>query len=144
MRRIPVRSKFKYKWAKVDSEYYPFLFLHKWRLTDHGYTLTIIKGRYIYMHQLLIPHNRKKGVIDHINHNTLDNRKSNLRLLTNHQNLMWSKRFTRLDKGVSWHSMSRKWRARIHVKGKSEIYLGIFKKKKDAVKAIRNFKRRAK
>ncbi|MHC4546375.1 MAG: HNH endonuclease [Planctomycetota bacterium] len=63
-----------------------------------------------------------KGVlVDYINHNGLDNRKSNLWLCTNAQNC-YNQRAnangTSKYKGVNWHKCSRKWSARIRCDGK--------------------------
>jgi AP2 domain len=60
--------------------------------------------------------------------NTLDNRKSNLRIASVVQN-SWNsgipKHNTSGVKGVSWNEQSGKWRAQIKVNGK-QIYLGLF------------------
>lgn len=42
------------------------------------------KGK-IYLHRYIL--NNPKGIVDHINHNTLDNRKENLRITNNADNL---------------------------------------------------------
>lgn len=65
---------------------------------------------------------------DHINGNTLDNRRSNLRLATKFENMHNSRKHknnTSEYKGVSWHKPSNKWKAQITVNRKS-IYLGLF------------------
>lgn len=65
--------------------------------------------------------------VDHINGNTLDNRKANLRLCTRSENAK-NKAVYRNNKsgckGVNLHS-SGKWRARIQVDGK-RISLGLY------------------
>jgi len=67
---------------------------------------------------------------DHRNHDTLDNRRVNLRKCTNAQNAM-NRRMPKTNstgfKGVSWHKRTRKWRARI---GQTE--LGLFATKEQA------------
>jgi hypothetical protein len=73
--------------------------------------------------------NPPKGfMVDHINGNTLDNRRENLRICTNTQNQKnskLSKTNTSGYKGVSWHIVENKWIARIRVNGKL-IHLGYF------------------
>jgi hypothetical protein len=67
-------------------------------------------------------------VVDHINGDTLDNRRSNLRIVTQSQNLAnmcKQKNKTSQYKGVSWNKVSRKWAAHIQISGKSK-YLGLF------------------
>lgn len=66
--------------------------------------------------------------VDHINGNGLDNRKSNLRLVTpaqNIQNQRKAKDNTSGYKGVSWDKRLSRWRAIISANGKSK-YLGSF------------------
>ena len=75
---------------------------------------------------------------DHINNNTLDNRKSNLRLCTEYQNHTNLKLKSNNTSGVSGVCLSNpgtshpRWRARIMVRGK-EIKLGYFEDFNDAV-----------
>jgi len=81
----------------------------------------------------------KDVLVDHINHNGLDNRKANLRFATPQQNT-WNRRCLSRCKGtkyigVSWDKQSRKWRVRILVDGKSR-FLGYFEDEKEAAKAF--------
>ena len=76
-------------------------------------------------------------VVDHINHNTFDNRKENLRICTVSQNGMNQKLSLRNKsgiKGVSFHKKSNKWRAIITVNQK-QISLGEFDNMQDAINA---------
>lgn len=95
-------------------------------------------GRIIKMHRFLKGlKDGDKRIIDHINHDTLDNRQKNLRIVTIGQN-QWNtvKPITNTSgfKGVCWHKTYKKWRAQISHKGKY-IYLGNFKSKIKASKA---------
>lgn len=80
----------------------------------------------------------KKGEsVDHINGNTLDNRKENLRICTHQQNMCNQK--TRTDnksnvKGVYWSEERQKWCVQIAANNKT-IPLGRFNLFEDAVKA---------
>lgn len=76
-------------------------------------------------------------LVDHINGNTLDNRKENLRLCSYEEN----SRNTRLYstntsgfRGVQWSKGDRRWKVRITVKFK-RIYLGVYKNILDAARA---------
>lgn len=68
------------------------------------------------------------GVIDHINGNPTDNRLSNLRDVSNAENLKnasLSKGNTSGFCGVHWHSKNKKWQAKIGVAGRT-VHLGYF------------------
>ena len=94
----------------------------------------------IYMHRFLMnlpSHKEDSRDVDHINHNTLDNRKENLRICEHYQNITSQK--TRKDnksgkKGVSWGEDRGKWLARITY-NKHSYFLGRFDKYEDAVAA---------
>ena len=75
--------------------------------------------------------------VDHINGNPLDNRKANLRLVTNQQNQFNSKNTGSGDnsrKGVSFRKDRNKWRAYITLNGK-QIALGSFDTEAEAIEA---------
>lgn len=67
-------------------------------------------------------------VVDHINGNTLDNQRINLRICTHQQNLC-NRGSTRGNtsgfKGVVWHKHRRKWVAKIKVNYKT-YHLGLY------------------
>lgn len=81
-------------------------------------------------------------VIDHINHNGLDNRRSNLRIVS--RTINQHNRAKPLDTGVSgvhgvvWDKTSNRWRARGHRAGKT-IYLGVYRRLVDAEAAANAF-----
>ena len=72
----------------VDDSDGHVLSRHSWHLIDRGrnkYAVAHIDGKRVRMHRLLV--DAKPGeVIDHINGNKLDNRRSNLRVCTASQN----------------------------------------------------------
>lgn len=76
-------------------------------------------------------------VVDHINHNTLDNRKCNLRICSNQENICNSK-LSKTNKsgikGVYWDTDRNKWHAQISINNKTK-YLGRFTNMEDAIKA---------
>ena len=78
-----------------------------------------------------------KLFVDHINNNSLDNRKSNLRIVTHRQNCLntrpKTKNTTSRYKGGSWDKESKKWRALITHKGR-RISIGRFKNETDAAR----------
>jgi hypothetical protein len=83
-------------------------------------------------------------VVDHIDRNTLNNQKSNLRIVSYSHNSSNSKNRTRWSnhiisnfKGVYWCSSRNKWRPCIRVNGKL-IYLGRFESELEAALAYDN------
>ncbi len=75
--------------------------------------------------------------IDHMNHNTLDNRKSNLRFCTRSQNQYNSKlssRNTSGYKGVSYFKQDENWMARIRFNNRKQ-HIGLFNTPEEAARA---------
>lgn len=124
-----------------DKEDYDKIKINCWYEDNYGYAVSrninkIGKSVNIKMHRLIMNDFSNK-VIDHINHNTLDNRKQNLRIVTRVQNQMnMSKRKDNTSgfTGVHFNKRSDKWMATIQVNYKS-INLGTFKNKEDAIEA---------
>jgi hypothetical protein len=89
-----------------------------------------------YLHRIIM--NCPEGMfVDHINHNPLNNSRSNLRIVTLQQNNMnrsKTKRNTSGVLGVSWHKPNEKWRVQIVLNNKN-IYLGSFDNLEDASQA---------
>ncbi len=108
-----------------------------WYKDDNGYIITRINNKnYFLMHRLVMncPDDME---VDHIYHQTHDNRKSELRIVNKSQNQMNGiipKNNTSGIKGVCWHKTTEKWIAKITVGGKN-IYLGVFDNFDDAVQA---------
>jgi hypothetical protein len=77
-------------------------------------------------------------IVDHINHNTYDNRKSNLRICSIRQNICNSRKSSKPSsskyKGVWWCKKTKKWKAGIKVYGRSKC-LGTFNSQIQAAKA---------
>lgn len=91
------------------------------------------------MHREII--NAPKNMqVDHIDGNTLNNCRLNLRLCTNQQNAfnrIHAQKNNKLGiKGVSWHKRNKKFQSRIKVNGK-EICLGYYNIIGDADSAYR-------
>lgn len=79
---------------------------------------------------------RKGFEVDHINQNTLDNRNSNLRVVTSSQNKMNREKQSNNKsgyKGVCWVERFGKWMAHIRI-NKKQINLGYFESIEDAIK----------
>lgn len=123
------------KFAIVDDGDFIWSRKYKWSY-DRGYAVRNDKGKKIYLHSMLIA--RRQGfVIDHINKNSLDNRRSNLRLATissNIRNGTLRKNNKSGFLGVSWDRFYKKWVSQIMVKRK-HIFLGRYSDLKEAIKA---------
>ena len=81
------------------------------------------------------------SLVDHINGNTLDNRKSNLRVATVRQNKANSsskKGSISKYKGVTYCKYHKKWKAAIKFDGVNK-HLGYFNNESDAAKAYDKF-----
>ena len=97
-----------------------------------------IHGKTIRLHRWLL--DASDGVVvDHINHNGLDNRRCNLRLLTRSENLH-NKRLYRNNtsgyRGVTWHKDRKKWAVQVGANGENH-YIGLFDSKEEAAEAAR-------
>lgn len=127
------------QYAIVDDEDYEYLNQWKWyaEWNQRGhvyYAVRTSKNKRIYMHRMLM--NTPKGAqTDHINNNSLDNRKSNLRICSHRQNQQNLKRQTSSKyPGVTWVKREQKWQAQIQINGYRKN-LGTFNNEKSAAKA---------
>lgn len=118
----------------------------KW-VREDGYSkiYVAVLGKRVLAHRLiwlLVTGAWPDGHIDHVNNNSLDNRWSNLRVVTggqNSRNLSKSRANTSGVTGVSKTPRGGdKWRARVKFEGK-EYHLGCFEDIKDAEAAVEEF-----
>lgn len=103
-----------------------------------GYYVTCyIEGRMVRITTYLM--NTPPGLeVDHIDRNTLNNRRTNLRVVTHSVNVHNQRirpNNTSGYKGVSWVPHCKKYRARIQFNGK-KVHLGMFNDPKDASTAV--------
>ncbi len=136
------------KFFIFDIEDFEIVSKYTWYLNNGGY---VVSSKYNgndtgcgLLHRIIMRlDDNDKRCVDHINHNTLDNRKINLRICTIQNNNCNRKLLSRNISsvtGVGYIQNISKWRARISVNGE-EIHLGVFdslddaaKKRKDAEK----------
>lgn len=90
------------------------------------------------LHRVIMNVDGKRGIeVDHINHNRLDNRRSNLRLCThaeNGRNLPLKKNNKSGFTGVLWDKNRNKWAASIKIMFKNK-HLGRFEHIEEAISA---------
>jgi len=127
------------KFAIVDAKDYYYLSQFQWYAL-HGkrtfYACRRKNGKTIKMHRL-ITNAPSHLVVDHIDHNGLNNRRSNLRLCTaaqNTRNAAPSTGATSKYKGVHWYRDAKKWVAEIYLNRK-KYHLGYFTDEIEAAKA---------
>lgn len=121
----------------VDDKDFEIFNKYRWFLHSNGYVYRKIKHKIIWLHReiLICP---KDKVIDHINHNKLDNRKSNLRVVTKsenqHNRIKQTSRCSSRYKGVYYHKRDKCWIAQI-TNNNTFIYIGSYNLEKEAAKA---------
>ena len=131
------------KVAIVDPEDWDEIKKYKWCVGGRSGELAAVSntgGRRVYMHRVIM--GATKGqIVDHIDHDTLDNRRVNLRLCTPSQSIRNRRKFgrnggatTSIYKGVSWEKYKRKWIAQCRWRRKDH-YLGSFDNEADAARA---------
>ena len=145
MKEIPLTQG---KVAIVDDDMYDYLMQWKWQYTSAGYAARPaprVRGkshRSILMHREIMetPANLE---VDHIDGNTLNNSRANLRNCTRAQNMKDRKRRRRNTSGytgVYVNKMAKKWQAFIRHDDKI-LYLGLFRDPAEAAR-IRDAKAR--
>lgn len=122
--------------AIVNDEDFKELNTRRWYLSNKGYPTRKDNrsgiSHSIAMHRVILC--AKAGeCVDHVNHNRLDNRKSNLRICTQSQNQMNKTKLkgTSKHKGVYWNKTEKKWYARIKFNWR-QYHLGTFTNEDDA------------
>lgn len=137
------------RYAIVDPEDFDKLNQYFWYAKFNGYTYYAERSERIFgrkktvrMHRQIMnagPFDYAQGrVVDHINRNGLDNRKANLRLVSQQENNWNSERGKNKGsskyKGVNWDKAHKKYRATLCHNGK-KIHLGYFDSEIEAAKA---------
>ena len=133
------------KKAIIDDEDFEQVSKQKWCALYDGHNWYAFRNKVIQnkpykqitesLHRFLLMPNKGQEV-DHINGDTLDNRRCNLRVCTHAENTHNSRKpktgLTSKYKGVDWYNPGKKFRARIHVYRVKRKSLGYFK---DEIKA---------
>jgi hypothetical protein len=135
MKNIPLTQG---KVAIVDDEDYEHLRKFKWMALGNArkYAARTVRDpiqRAVFIHRIVMG-NPDGMQVDHINGDTMDNRKENLRICTRQQNACnrkLNKNSASGVKGVTWHKRDLVWVAHIRVKTKG-IHLGNFRNLDDA------------
>ncbi len=133
--------------ALIDDEDYPLVSQHRWMIGKSGdrppkiyvvrYMRNSLTGKMdtLRLHRVILGAVAGQSV-DHINGNTLDNRRCNLRFCNDAQNQQNSgpRHGASVFKGVSWSSRRRKWRVAFRCDG-THHFIGYFEHEIDAALA---------
>ena len=115
----------------IDKDDYDKVKKYRWYIMNIGYVAADIPGKKSFrMHRLITNYNGDL-VVDHFNRNKLDNRKCNLRIISQKDNMKNTS-----SKGYSWNKNSKKWIVEICCEG-TRHYLGSFKLEEEAKEARR-------
>lgn len=117
--------------------------LFGWHKTKSGYVAASrkVEGKWtlVYFHREIFNLKKNDGVIvDHIDGNPLNNRRDNLRLVTQSENLQNAAKRSNTSssmKGVSFYKRDNKWSAQIHHKLFGKLHLGYFDTEIEAAQA---------
>lgn len=127
----------KHKWSALKTPY--GLVYAQAHSKVNGRRATILMHRYI-MNKYKPDELSQPGMqVDHINHDGLDNRLDNLRVVTsrqNHQNRDTNKKSSRFL-CVYWNKSTKKWKAQgpLDPITKKKKYLGLFDSEEEAARA---------
>lgn len=116
--------------SKIDSSFLGLISDYKWNITNLNYVVAKKKKKPILIHRLILGITEEKHkhlIVDHINHNPLDNRLCNLRICSQSQNLQNRKCVERIRK-----NSKKTWQVYFSVNGKFKSF-GNFKDKNLAI-----------
>ena len=148
MKKIPLTQG---QFALVDDEDFEWLDQFKWQASWALGILSYVVRRSVYVDDtkrrkttymsrtILGLDFGDKLVVDHKNHNTLDNQRHNLRICNHRENVHNHRKYQRDTAsseyhGVVWHKAANKWKSQIKQDSET-IYLGLFVLEADAAKA---------
>jgi hypothetical protein len=140
MKKIPLTQG---KFAMVDDADFKWLNQWKWCINSQGYAMrnnyaSEKKNKLVYMHRVILE-NEEGQHTDHIDHDRLNNQRSNLRICTAAENMRnRSKSIRAKGRYIGVHKYEGRyvtsWRATINHSGISER-LGTFSTEEEAARA---------
>lgn len=135
---VPLTGKASGKMMLVDATWHDHFASHSAFVGSHGYAITRNpEGGQILVHRLVTGCRKGDGqTVDHINHNILDNRSSNLRV-SGDRSINGANKHVGPDRGVYWRA--NRWEAKGQLNGKT-YYLGRFMDKAEARRAAHEFR----
>lgn len=136
--KIPLGINAKDGYAIIDKEFAHLADVYNYCINPrYGYALTTVNNKVLHLHHQIVGKPPTGLVTDHINRNPLDNRKANLRFVTQKENV-WNSREQNDNKSgfkhVSWANRDKVWRVEITRNGK-KVFSGRFRCLKEAIDA---------
>lgn len=124
----------KYLFSNEDND----LQSYDWNVDHKGYVRRGVKKTIVFAHRIIGSRILGRPIlrseyVDHINGNTIDNRRDNLRVTTPHGNSQHLPN-CHMFRGTTFHHKCRKWQATVGHNGRT-YYLGLFKSRTDAANA---------
>lgn len=128
------------RYSKIDIEDIDKISKFKWGIQHKGKYDYPVNHRVGLLHRYIL--NLKKGdlkgefEVDHINHDSSDNRKINLRIVSHSENMRNQKIRNNSKsgaKGVILHKFHKKWVVTFRIKSEYQSQFGYFKNKKEAI-----------
>jgi hypothetical protein len=139
--KIPLRriDKTVGAWTLVTEADYVWAKHMRWSMTTSSYAISYGTAERRYLHRLVLglaADDPRQG--DHINHDTLDNRRANLRVVAdqaaNTQNTSSHRGASSSYRGVSWDKRAGRWEASCKVDGRKR-FLGYYDDEAEAADA---------
>lgn len=147
---VPVRFRGTHHgYAKIGpTDYEEYMAGRSWYMSSSGYLTRRRPGNerpcHVFLHRLILGIDGEPGVFgDHINRDRLDNRRCNLRIVTNaenSQNRGSKPGSTSRYRGVSWSRTKRSWRVEVSVANERHL-LGYFEDEDEAGRIAAEFRR---
>jgi len=125
---------------KIDIEDFDLISTYVWHVDKNHYVITKHKGKVYKQHRMVLNlcDENANIEVDHINHDTLDNRKNELRIANRSENCI-NRTLSKHNKsgitGIYWCNSANKWAVQIS-KDKVKHYLGVYADLTEAI-AIR-------
>lgn len=122
----------------IDGEWEDFFSERSTCVGSHGYAVTRgPDGGQVLVHRLIAGAQESTEIVDHLNHDPLDNRAANLRLGTRAANN--ANKLLPVTRGTTWCERTQKWMAQAKVQGKTH-WLGRHADRRDAIRVAHEWR----
>lgn len=142
---FPVGGKYAEKYGSTgicSAEDFDMISAHKWRWTPEGYLKGYVNGKDVMISRFIMRvDSTHQNYVDHVDSNTANNSRENLRLVTpaeNSQNRKKRKKTTSKYFGVSYNKAGKKFRSSIKFNG-NNTHIGTFESEFEAAVAYDSF-----